>query len=218
MSERDKSVPSQEGADEEAIAEPVLAYTAAGNLEAHSVVTWLESNGVKAYAVEDNSGLSLFALGTISQVHKPQVFVSKNDLAEAGGLLKRFESQRADRNAGNGDESLIVSTCEECGVSSEFPRSQDGTTQNCPKCHAFMDVGTFDWPEDFDFGEEEEDAKTDLPLNLDDAIDAASQLDQSGDWDDALIAYQEIAEHWPEHAEYIANCIREVQRKINSIG
>ena len=60
---------------------PVVVYTANGNLEAHSVVTWLESNGVASYAVEDNSGASLFAFGTISQFHKPQVFVDNTDMA-----------------------------------------------------------------------------------------------------------------------------------------
>lgn len=72
--------------------DPVVAYTANGNLEAHSAVTWLESNGVRSYAVEDNSGASLFAFGT---------------------------------------------------------------TQNCPKCGAYMDAGIFDWPEDYGTVEDE---------------------------------------------------------------
>ena len=81
-----------------------------------------------------------------------------------------------------------------------------------------MDVGTFDWPEDFDYGEEEETTERQTPQSAEDAIDAASDLDRTGEWDQALIAYQAIEERWPEHAEYIANCIKEVQRKIDSIG
>lgn len=46
--------------------DPVLAYTANDNLEAHSIVTWLHSDGVRAYAVEDNSGVSIYAFGTLS--------------------------------------------------------------------------------------------------------------------------------------------------------
>lgn len=83
---------------------PTMAYTASGNLEAHSIVTWLQSNGVGAYAVEDNSGASLFAFGTISQFHKPQVFVDKSDLDRAGDLLRAVEAKR-DRRRSDLDNS-----------------------------------------------------------------------------------------------------------------
>lgn len=129
---------------------PIVAYTANGNLEAHSVVQWLESNGVASYAVEDNSGVSLFAFGTISQFHKPQVFIDKSDTDRARELLRQFEDQREKRRHELDDAPPVTSECEDCGASSDFPASQNGTTQNCPVCHAFMDVGTFDWPDDTD--------------------------------------------------------------------
>ena len=206
--------PPFSSADEDALTEPVLAYTANGNLEAHSVVTWLESHGMRSYAVEDNSGLSLFAFGTISQFHKPQVFVNKTDLQRAGELLRQFESQRNQRRADLNDAPPITAECEECGASSEFPASQDGTTQNCPKCHAFMDVGSYDWPDEFDFGKPESEAEA--PDNADDAIDAASKLDKNGEWDSAIAAYRDISHRWPEHATYAANCIADVQRKLDA--
>ena len=134
---------------------PIVAYTANGNLEAHSVVAWLGSNGIHAYAVEDNSGVSLFAFGTISQFHKPQVFVDKPDIERAGELLRQFEEQRDERSKKLDNAAPITSECDECGASSEFPASQGGTTQNCPKCHAFMDVGEICWPDDDDFGDAE---------------------------------------------------------------
>lgn len=207
-------VPPLSNVDEDALVDPVLAYTANGNLEAHSVVTWLESYGVRSYAVEDNSGVSLFAFGTISQFHKPQVFVNKADLPQAGELLRQFENQRDKRRADLNDAPPLTSECEECGASSEFPASQDGTTQNCPKCNAFMDVGLFDWPDDFDFGDAE--PKPQQPGNADDAIDAASKVDKMGDWDAAIAAYRNVADRWPEHATYAANCIADVQRKIDA--
>ncbi|TWT75794.1 hypothetical protein CA13_73670 [Planctomycetes bacterium CA13] len=200
--------------DRDSLETPTLAYTANGNLEAHSVVTWLQSHGVRAYAVEDNSGVSLFAFGTISQFHKPQVFVDKTDLKSAVDLLREFETQRDRRRKDLDNLPPIESECEECGVSSEFPASQDGTTQNCPKCNAFMDVGGHDWPEDFDFGEV--DAPTPSELTADDAIDAASRLDKLGDWLDAIHAFRDIASQWPEHATYAANCISAIQRKIDA--
>jgi len=192
--------------------QPVAAYTANGNLEAHSVVTWLESNGVKAYAVEDNSGVSLYAFGTLSQFHKPQVFVDNVDLNRAAELLRRFEQQRNERRRIPADAPLIEAECEECGALSEFPQIQDGTTQNCPKCHAFMDVGVFDWPDDIDFGVSDVDSQG-IPDNADDAIDTASQLELNGDWDEAIDAYRQAAERWPEHAVYVYNCIASIERK-----
>lgn len=133
--------------------DPIVAYTANGNLEAHSVVQWLEANGVVAYAVEDYSGASLFAFGAISQFHKPQVYIDKSDTDRASELLRQFEDQRVKRRQEIDEAPPITSTCEECGQASEFPASQNGTTQNCPKCYAFMDVGTFEWPGDTEFGD-----------------------------------------------------------------
>jgi hypothetical protein len=200
--------------DKDALAEPVAAYTANGNLEAHSVVTWLESNGVRSYAVEDNSGVSLFVFGTISQFHKPQVFVNKAELQRARELLRQFESQRDKPRVDLVGAPPITAECEACGASNEFPASQDGTTQNCSMCDAFMDVGSFDWPDDFDVGEEEPASQT--PDTAEDAVYAAVQLDKTGEWDAAIAAYRVIADRWPEHATYVANCIADVQRKLDA--
>lgn len=120
----------------DAIADPALAYTANDNLELHTVVMWLHSAGVRAYAVEDNSGASLYVFGTISQFHKPQVYVDKADLEEAGELLRQFA--------------------------------------------------------DCDFEDAETESKT--PGNVDDEIDAAKKLDQTGDWDSAIAAYRTVSD------------------------
>ena len=155
-----KRLPASAEPKNEVHADPVLAYTAEGNLEAHTIVAWLESNGVHAYAVEDNSGVSLFAFGTISQFHQPQIFVDRPDSDRAAELLQQYEQQRERPQKDDDGAEPIDSECEECGTTSEFPASQDGTTQNCPKCDAFIDVGAIDWPEDCDFGDGETDAST----------------------------------------------------------
>jgi len=193
---------------------PVVVYTANGNLEAHSVVTWLESNGVASYAVEDNSGASLFAFGTISQFHKPQVFVDNTDMDRARTLMREFEATRNKHRKRVDAAAPINAECEECGATSEFPASQDGTTQNCPVCNSFMDVGVFDWPDDYATGDG--DAEIALPDNAEEAIDAAAMLDQGGDWNDAIAAYQVAAQRWPEHAAYVDACIASIQRKLDA--
>ena len=198
----------------DSLSTPTLAYTANGNLEAHSVVTWLQSHGIRAYAVEDNSGVNLFMFGTVSQLHKPQVFVDKADLKPAGDLLRQFEEQRNRRRSELNDLPPIQSRCEECRAESGFPASQDGTTQNCPKCNAFMDVGTIDWPDDFDFSDNE---NAELPeMSDDEAMDAALRLEKRGDWIEAISAYRDIVDRWPEHATYASNCIASIQRKLDA--
>ncbi len=137
------------------LTDPIVAYTAAGNLEAHLVVDLLSANGVNAHVVEDISGLSLSLFGTISQVHKPQVFIERSDTEKAAELLREFDAKKHERLQQLADAPPLTAECGECGTKSEFPASQDGTVQNCPKCFAFMDVGTIDWPYDDDFGEDE---------------------------------------------------------------
>jgi len=85
------------------------------------------SAGVRAYAVEDNSGASLYVFGTISQFHKPRVYVDKADLEEAGELLRQFEAKRDARRRDPDGGPSISAQCEECGAWSGFPASQDGT-------------------------------------------------------------------------------------------
>ena len=217
--EQDSSNPKTKPTGEGDISDPFLAYTAAGNLEVHAVVMWLESNGVPAYAVEDNSGVSLFSLGTLSQFHQPQVFVNKSDGEKAAELIRQFESQQKELSPIEVGASILLAKCEKCGKSSEFSADLDGTTQNCPKCQAFMDVGTFDWPEDFDFGEEEPEPESKPvvepePTTPEEALDAAGKLDSQGDWHEAIAAYRKVAERWPEHETYVANCIAEVEMKL----
>lgn len=133
---------------------PVVVYTAATNLDAHLVVVMLDSKGIPAYAVEDNSGASLWAFGTISQFHRPKIMVEEADVARAAELIEIFEKENQDRRQQAKVPGEIEAVCEECDKQSTFPDSLDGTTQECPHCHAFMDVGEFPW--DVDVGEPED--------------------------------------------------------------
>ncbi|MEM6474498.1 MAG: hypothetical protein AAF802_33505, partial [Planctomycetota bacterium] len=180
----------------------------------HSLVTWLLSQGIEAYAVEDQSAASLYMFGTIGQFHAPKVFVDRKDIDAAIELVKDFEAKLKVRRKAKADGEMITSRCEECGVVSEFPSSLDGTTQTCPSCGAYMDVGSLGWAEDFDFGIQETESVK--PLSLEDAMDAALVLNQDGDWQEAIEAYRDIASKWPDHAEYAANCIKEIKRKIDA--
>jgi len=89
--------------------EPVAGYTAATNLEAHVIVSMLNDSGVPAFAVEDQSGATLWMFGTIGQIHRPEVWVAKSTAAEAEELIKGFEERRRERkNRGPGTQSSDV--------------------------------------------------------------------------------------------------------------
>lgn len=133
---------------------PVVVYTAATNVEAHLIVDMLHAKGVPAHAVEDQSGLSLWAFGTISQFHKPNIWVEKSSAQEAAQLIQAFEKNRQDRENPRHSDGEVQAVCEDCGKTSVFPDSLNGTTQECSHCHAYVDVGDLPWDDDFGIPEE----------------------------------------------------------------
>jgi hypothetical protein len=133
--------------------EPIVAYIAATNLESHMIVDMLNASGIAALADEDQSGVSLWAFGTISQFHKPRVWIEKSASEEAARLILDFEERKRQRQYPEDDGGEIEVQCEGCGRTTNFPRSLNGTTQECSHCRAFVDVGEFQW--DDDLGEPE---------------------------------------------------------------
>ena len=128
---------------------PVVVYTAVTNVEAHLVVDLLESKGIAAMAVEDNSGVSLWQFGTLTQFHQPNVFVDQADAEQARQWIAAYEDVRNDQRAVTDEAIEIEVVCEECGKSSWFAGSLDGTIQECAHCYATVDVGELPWEEDF---------------------------------------------------------------------
>ncbi|PHR85924.1 MAG: hypothetical protein COA78_38600 [Blastopirellula sp.] len=129
--------------------QPYKVYTAASNIEVHLIVEMLGSNGIDAYAVEDQSGVSLFSFGTIGQFHQPNVWVEKSTAQAAAELIDQFFEKDQPSADSSTNASPIEVECEECGKVSTFPESQNGTTQDCSHCSAYVDVGELDWDENF---------------------------------------------------------------------
>jgi Putative prokaryotic signal transducing protein len=128
---------------------PVIVYTAATNLDAHLIVDLLDANGVPARAVEDQSGVSLWMFGTISQFHKPNIWVDESTAVRAAALIQGFEEKRRERNAPHQGSGEVDAVCEDCGKTTSFPKSLDGAIQECSHCHAYVDVGDLPWDDDF---------------------------------------------------------------------
>lgn len=49
--------------------------------------------------------------------------------------------------------------------------------------------------------------------NPHDALAAASSLDRGGDWNAAIELYRHTAERWPEHSEYVQQCVEQIAEK-----
>ena len=124
-----------------------MAYTATSNIQAHIVAELLESNGIEAYVSEDETGVSLWAFGTINQFHRPDVWVDESSADRARGLIGEFEQKQRDRENAQPGTGQIDAVCESCGKSSKYPDSMKGTTQSCSHCRSYVDVGEFEWDE-----------------------------------------------------------------------
>ena len=74
--------------------EPFKLYTAESNIEAHTIVGILNAEGVAAFAEEDQSGVSLWGFGRISQFHQPNVWIEKSTSKQAAELIRRFEEKK----------------------------------------------------------------------------------------------------------------------------
>jgi hypothetical protein len=121
---------------------PIAVYTAASNVEAHLVCSMLINEGVEAAAVDDDSRAAVWELGLLRNIHKPQVWVDRTDAERARPLLAEYDRQLAQRQQAGSDVALVDAECEECGKSSSYPSSRWGFVEVCPKCGAFVDVGT----------------------------------------------------------------------------
>lgn len=129
--------------------EPHKVYTAESNVEAHLIVNMLVSNGIEALVDEDQSGVNFWFGGRIGQYYLPNIWVEKSTSQEAAQLIRDFEQKKLAQNKLEESEGSLAVECEECGKQSEFAQSLNGTTQECPHCYAYLDVGELDWDEDF---------------------------------------------------------------------
>lgn len=129
--------------------DPFAAYDAGDNLEAHLVCGLLRDAGIEATVVEDVSQAGVSAWGLLAGIHKPQVWIERDEIERARPVLTEYERRNADRRAAEraaagrsgGEEDWPIDVpCEECGTRSEFPAALRGTVQSCPRCRAFVDV------------------------------------------------------------------------------
>ena len=109
----------------------------------------LEVNEIPAHVLEDQSGLGFSGYGIVNQIHKPRVCVDEPMIPAAVELIMKFEEQKRQRKSNDRSQGEIEVLCKDCGKKSLFPYSLDGTTQECPHCYAYVDVGELPWEDDY---------------------------------------------------------------------
>lgn len=150
--------------------DPIAAYNAASNIEAHLVCDALVAAGIGANAVDDVSPIGVWMFGLVPEIHKPQVWIDRADSERAKVVIDDYERRAsirrsAERESAENNDTVQV-TCDECGKPSSFPRSQVGSVQTCPHCWKFMDIEegsdlaeTGDWVDVSDDSDERADLK-----------------------------------------------------------
>lgn len=128
-----------------ALRNPVAVHIPNSNVDAHLMCGVLQDAGIEAAVVEDVSHVGVWIGGLNSVIHKPQVWVEREDVERASALLAEYDRRAAERWAAEqvaeGSGSPIVVVCEACGKRSEFPAVQRGQVENCLHCRAYVDVG-----------------------------------------------------------------------------
>ena len=129
-----------------AIAKPIAVYNAESNVEAQMLCAYFDQNGIEAYPTMDESLAGFWTFGVLPGIHKPQVWVDQSSVEAAQPLLVEYERERRRRQT-TSDEHIqtvsdtIAAVCEDCGKTTVFPASKNGTTQDCSHCGAYVDVG-----------------------------------------------------------------------------
>lgn len=126
---------------------------------AEACVRFLEEQGIPAevipVATENTSSLGL------AQTPEHIVSVDSEHTARAVMLLQAaqqaLQAQPVQIDVEiNQLKGPVKATCDRCGQTTTFPGTMDGTTQECPQCFAFMDVGTLPEWEDWNVIDVEE--------------------------------------------------------------
>ena len=124
-------------------------------MEAQVIMEMLEANGVPAQAVEDQSGVSLWAFGTISQFHKPKIWVDQASVVQAAELIRTYEEQKRQLPPpGARERDRLTWSARSAGRRPHFPALSTARRKSAPTATPTLDVGDLPWDEDFGTSDE----------------------------------------------------------------
>jgi hypothetical protein len=118
----------------------IAVYVAESNLDAQFLVVLMQNAGIDAYCIEDNSPGGMFSFGTLDRLHRPEIFVPRDQVSKAKEFVDRYERgeiKDASRPAGP--------YCYHCGSECDVADTE------CPSCGSTLDAVSGD---DIDSSEE----------------------------------------------------------------
>jgi hypothetical protein len=121
--------------------DPVVGYKPASQREAQLVLIALADAGIDASIIEDTSQVGLWSDDRDALQSRPQIWIERDDVARAALALHEYERRVAELRDPERESAPIEVTCESCGQQSSFPGECRGSVENCPHCHAYVDVG-----------------------------------------------------------------------------
>ena len=131
--------------------DPVPAYNGADTVEVAILQNMLDEAGIEAFAMDDLSLAGIY-FGPLPEIHKPQVWIEREDIERAKPILDEYERLIAERRAADAEADTKVEpievTCDECHAETTFPHAQIGSVQLCPACGAYVDVTLDDTADD----------------------------------------------------------------------
>ncbi len=138
--------------------EPVCIHLAESNFEAELISHRLQDSGIAAHVVEDVAVTGYWSLGMVSQIHKPEVWVEREQAAAAAELIDRLDHhpQTPDSDAGVEErfcyqcgDSLTADTtrCEHCGAALNWNEAEPVPAASSPSAISrFRWLGTWKKP------------------------------------------------------------------------
>jgi hypothetical protein len=109
--------------------------------EAETVAAFLNSEGVPASVIDPSAVGGMEGLSLLAGASAGGLEVWVREPAAAAYARRLLEDHAAElRSTRANVPDLIESDCEECGAKVKFPGALVGTVQECPNCHAYLDV------------------------------------------------------------------------------
>lgn len=118
--------------------EPICIRRTATSEEADVIVAWLDDQGVKATVLGGDS-LDVHALG-LTDPEGVGIFVADAETAKRAEALLEEHDRTATRRGGRGKLGSVMVKCDGCGHTNTFTADLCGTTQECARCGAYLDV------------------------------------------------------------------------------
>jgi hypothetical protein len=117
----------------------ICVYHARDFGEADIVAAWLAEQGLTVH-VKDRLSAGIYGPLVVAPRGIQVCVLDQTSADRAKELLAQREAQTPAASQPSAAGPDVEVDCEDCGRTSHFPASEQGSVQSCPHCRAFVDV------------------------------------------------------------------------------